>query len=285
LSTQPGSWPILSTQIPDDTTPIRDAIISGSLIAVSDGSCKDTYGTAAWILYAAPFYLSGQVVCPGAAKDQNSYRSEIAGLLAILNMVDALVSFYNIPAGSIKVACDVLSALNRVFSDISTLSIDEPCFYLLVSARHLRLSSPLLWKHRHVKGHQDAATPKEQLDIYSRLNIKMDLRAKEHFQVAQCTPRHYFTINEPWSLWFSGLKINDKLDDSIYEIAHSAQAREYWQTKRDLPDVIFDDIHWTALHQARKSAPLQTTTFITKHSVGMCGVGTFLGKEGLAGMP
>jgi hypothetical protein len=195
-------------------------------------------------------------------------------------MADVLVSFYIISAGSIEVACDGLSALHQVVSDVSTLSIDEPCYDLLVCARHLRLFSPLSWKYHHVKGHQDAATPTEQLDISSRLNIEMDLQAKEHLQVAQRNPRHYCTINEPWSLWFSGLKINNKLDDSIYEITHSAQAREYWQRKRDLPEVIFDDIHWTALHQARKSAPLQTTTFITKHSVGMCGVGKFMVRWG-----
>jgi hypothetical protein len=98
----------------------------------------ETYRTAAWTLYAPPVRLSGEVICPGSAKDKNSYRSEIAGLLSILTIVSAFTSFYHIESGSVKVACDGLSALNRVFSTASNPSIDEPCYDLLVCARQLR---------------------------------------------------------------------------------------------------------------------------------------------------
>jgi hypothetical protein len=97
----------------------------------------ETYRTAAWTLYAPPVRLSGEVICPGSAKDKNSYRSEIAGLLSILTIVSAFTSFYHIESGSVEVACDGLSALNREFSTASNPSIDEPCYDLLVCARQL----------------------------------------------------------------------------------------------------------------------------------------------------
>jgi hypothetical protein len=114
--------------LPEDCSPIRDAILQGSLIAVSDGSYQETYGTAAWILQAPEHRILGQAICPGTADDQNSYRSEIAGLLAILHIIDALVTFYHITYGSIEVACDGLSALNKVFSTALAISVDDPCY-------------------------------------------------------------------------------------------------------------------------------------------------------------
>jgi hypothetical protein len=98
----------------------------------------ETYGTAAWTPDVPTARLSGEVICPGSTEDQNSYRSEIAGLLLILTIVSAFTSFYHIESGSVKVACDGLSALNRVFSTASNPSIDEPCYDLLVCARQLR---------------------------------------------------------------------------------------------------------------------------------------------------
>jgi hypothetical protein len=88
-------------------------------------------------------------------------------------------------------------------------------------------SSPLTWKHCHVKGYQDRHSPSSPVDIYSRLNIEMDFAAKQHLQVARCTPRHYYTIHEPWSIWSYGIKLNGPLDDRLYEIAHAATARAY----------------------------------------------------------
>jgi hypothetical protein len=104
----------------------------------------------------------------------------------------------------------------------------------------------------------------------------MDAAAKQYLQVASSSARHHYTANEPWSIRFLGIKLTSPLDDTIYDIVHATQARAYWQNRRDLPDVVFEDINWTAYQGARLSSPLHTNTFITKHSVGMCGVGKFM---------
>jgi hypothetical protein len=52
---------------------------------------------------------------------------------------------------------------------------------------------PLIWKPRHVKGHQDSLSYGRNLDIYAQLNVEMDATA----------------------LWFSGKKLIGNLDNII----------------------------------------------------------------------
>jgi hypothetical protein len=184
---------------------------TGLIVAVSDGSYSNFYGTAAWVLQGTSSRCTGQVICPGSAADQNSYKSEVSGLLSILTMVDQFVKFFNIDQGSLEVACDGESALNQIFSYVPITNINEPCFDLLFIDRQLWQNSPLKWITRHVKGHQDANSPEQALDIYSKLNIEMDATAKSFMSSVLTWPRHFYTINEPWSLWVDQCKVTSDL--------------------------------------------------------------------------
>lgn len=67
---------------------------TGSARAVSDGSLKDSYGTAAGVLSVTEddneqlLFVNS---VPGLHSDQNSYRSELAGILGIL-LIEVLTS-------------------------------------------------------------------------------------------------------------------------------------------------------------------------------------------------
>jgi hypothetical protein len=74
---------------------------------------------------------------------------------------------------------------------------------------------PLIWKPRHVKGHQDSLSYGRNLDIYAQLNVEMDATAKRHMSLAKMSPWHHYTSHEPWSLWFSGKKLIGNLDNII----------------------------------------------------------------------
>jgi hypothetical protein len=126
-------------------------------------------------------------------------------------MVDQFVKFFNIDQGSLEVACDGESALNQIFSYVPITNINEPCFDLLFIDRQLWQNSPLKWITRHVKGHQDANSPEQALDIYSKLNIEMDATAKSFMSSVLTWPRHFYTINEPWSLWVDQCKVTSDL--------------------------------------------------------------------------
>ena len=56
--------------------------------------------------------LSGKNVVPGWESDQEAYRSEAAGLYAIVSMLEILCDHHTITSGHIEVGCDGESALN-----------------------------------------------------------------------------------------------------------------------------------------------------------------------------
>jgi hypothetical protein len=85
------------------------------LQGVSDGSFKDRFGTAAFILVSPDdptLYIKGMVITPGRPEDQNAYRSELAGMIYAITVIQwAVQKFYRLQSGQIEVACDGRSAL------------------------------------------------------------------------------------------------------------------------------------------------------------------------------
>ncbi len=59
-------------------------LLCNGIKAVSDGSAKDSQGSAAWILLSAFGSLSGGFRIPGEPTVQDSYRAELGGPLASL---------------------------------------------------------------------------------------------------------------------------------------------------------------------------------------------------------
>ncbi len=66
------------------------------------------------------------------------------------------------------------------------------------------------------------------------------------------------------------------IQTSIYEIVHSAEARAYWEQKEKIVNPLFDWVQWDAVGQAMQSTPRTRRVFVSKHTVGMCGVGKYL---------
>ncbi len=156
-------------------------------------------------------------------------------------------------------------------------NIFDPCFDLISTAQQLWRHSPLHWKTHHIIGHQDEG-PSVNLDIYAKLNIEMDEMAKMHLRTAQQSPRHFFTINEPWSVWVDNYKLTSELDKVLYELVHAPLARSYWANKQQIDEEVIQDVNWPAIGKAADSSPLSKHIFIMKHSAGMCGVGKFMAR-------
>ncbi len=74
-----------------------------------------------------------------------------------------ICKYYHIN-GNIEFGCDGLSAINRAFSYVSLISVDEPSYDILAAIRHLWAYSPIQWKIRHAEGHQDDHCTFESLD-------------------------------------------------------------------------------------------------------------------------
>jgi hypothetical protein len=144
----------------DDGSILAQAIQEGEAIAISDRSFHDQYGTAAWVLEGCVSIgrAIGANVVSGTAKDQSAYRSELAGIFSILVFAKKMCEFFQITSRAIELCCDGQSALDNAFNFVSLIQLEDPNYDLLQAIRTLWASSPLTWKFRHVRGHQDDHT-------------------------------------------------------------------------------------------------------------------------------
>jgi hypothetical protein len=126
-------------------------------MAVSDGSYKDLFGTAAWTIGTddTEHIISGRAICPGGPEAQSAYRSELTGLYSILAILHQVCLYFDVPEGNVQIGCDGLSALQNAFEKGPLLSTDYPDYDLLGAIYHLRKISKVTWTHRHIRGHQD----------------------------------------------------------------------------------------------------------------------------------
>lgn len=278
-SSKPGErWCFDRIELSDDGFTLAKAIKQGDAIVISNGSFKEQFGTASWELEggSSDGRIMGVVTAPGTWKDQSTYRSELTGIYSIMVCVKNLCEFYNITAGSIELGCDGQSALDKAFNYVALIKVEDSNYDLLASIRNLWANSPIQWKFRYIKGHQDDVQSWDQLDRWAKLNIEMDLRAKDHIKIAMISSRHYTLIGKPWSLWSQGEKILTGFTDTIYDLVHAEAAKEYWTRKDKLTQATIDSVNWELIEIAMNESRCSRRVFISKHSSGMCGVGKFM---------
>jgi hypothetical protein len=228
--------------------------LTGNIKAISDGSFKDTWGTAAWTIGITEHeqYISRRVVCPGGADAHSSYLSELTGLYVILAIMNHFCEYYQIDDGSIEIGCDGLSALQTSFDQGLNLLSDIPDYDLIGAIYHMRKTSKVLWSYRHVKGHQDDEG--SDLDDWEKQNVKMDAWAKQHLSVASTTPRHYNILGEPWQLWVDGRKVTSKIQECTYSAVHRPESEQFWSREVERSDNL-SLMDWPSIGHAMKKSP------------------------------
>jgi hypothetical protein len=130
----------------------------GKAIALSDGSFKDGFGTSALVIEAedSEDNIIAVNVIPGNTDDQGSYRSELAGIFGQVIMVNTICKVHGITQGEIECGCDGEGAINKVFSKEDEANTTDGSQFDLLSAIQAAIkASPILWKFRHIKWHQD----------------------------------------------------------------------------------------------------------------------------------
>jgi len=243
---------------------------------VCDGSYKDTFGTAAWVLLEeeSGAFITGCALCPGAARDRSSYRSELAGLYSVLTVTRKLCKYFDIQEGGISIGCDRLLALDTSLYKEPVSGADVSNYDLVAAIYATRKRLPIIvWPH-FVKGHQDKMM--EPLDTWAQLNIQMDAMAKQHMQVAISAPRHYSIEGEPWQLWVRDYKLTHSITPNIYALMHDEEGASYWESKREVKEGATSLIDWENIGTAMKGVTRSCRVFISKHTSGMCGVGKFM---------
>ena len=223
-------WATATLEIPeDDCATLSEALREGTALAVSDGSFKDSFGTSAFVLEGkdGTHRLTGANVVPGHPDDQSAYRSEIAGVCAILQVLLMICQLFNITEGEVEIGLDGEAAMDRISGPY-----DPHCnardFDLLTHVRALLKELPVTCTFSHIKGHQDDIEGQE-LDRRARLNIEMDSRAKAHWALhspAGSPPNHKFS-REPISVSITGRKLSRFHFESLYNEVYMPVTRAY----------------------------------------------------------
>jgi hypothetical protein len=281
---QRDHWAVQSLDCPGHGIDIARALIQGNAIAICDGSYKDHFGTAGFVLQRwdqQQRRILGANVTPGHASDQNPYRSEIGGIFAIVVVVEALVALYDIKEGAIEVACDCESGLIAIF-DHHYDTPGQPHHDLIHEIRRKIASSPITWNHRHVRGHQDKHVPFHLLDMWGQLNVEMDSLAKAFWNEHSSTTQPVYPPNTSgWSIWTDNRKLSTWDRNQLYDHAQSTDILQHWSERRHLPPQLIRSIDWEASENAIKRLGLNKSLWIPKWLAGFAPVGKVLKRYNL----
>jgi hypothetical protein len=239
--------------------------------AVSDGSSKDGFGSAAWIIVFFDGVLSAGFKVPGNPEDQDSYRSEMSGLHAIVSIIRSATRIFHLSKVHAHIACDGESALKRAFYNSRPSGFRDSHWDLLTLLQQQVKGMPQLrLEWHHVAGHQDNVVDAD-LDIWARWNISMDLRAKE------CREATGEAIQFPgndtlWSVEIEGKKLVQKTVEALRYHCTSRNAVNYWFQSGKIGSALPEEITWASTGEAMKESTLERRKFVTKHSSGWCAV-------------
>jgi hypothetical protein len=129
----------------DEGLLIADMLARGTCKALADGSYKDGLGTASVVIFSfdSPLRVRTDVTSPGWDLNQNAHRSELAGVYAAVQLVNAIAQYHHVSSGSVEFGCDCTNALSRSFSPDLQVNPTVPHFDLVYAIRRVLLVATL----------------------------------------------------------------------------------------------------------------------------------------------
>jgi hypothetical protein len=277
-------WTISKLHCFENGRAIATALRHGTAVAVCDGSYKERFGTAGFVIQDkdnTTTRISGAHVTPGHPEEMDPYRSELGGILAIVVVTEAIATLHDIQEGTIELGCDCKSGLTSVFEHVYDTP-KQPHYDLIHDIRRKIADSKLIWKFRHVRGHQDDHVSYHSLDMWGRLNVEMDTLAKAYWNETHAdTPPFYALSNSGWSLWIGRRKLSSWDRQALYNHAKSLEILDHWSARRSIPRQAIRSIDWEAGQLAIKQLGLHKSLWIPKWIAGFAPVGKVLARNHL----
>ena len=213
---------------------------------------------------------------------QCPHRSELSGLIGAVQHINLICQQHNIQQGYIELGCDGLEAYKVATRHHFRPSCNIGHFDLASTLHRLIQNSQMTWTFRHVKGHQDDTVDIQSIDIWGRLNMVADAKAKvalwEHItegnqptqytSISNALPALYTKFGQDNTMIVSNLKKRLRHHISTHTIL------QYWEENNK--QVYHENSDMAAFHHAAKNIPLHLQRWITKWSCGICGVGKWL---------
>lgn len=264
-------WTLDTCTIPaDDGKALAQLIREGAAIGLSDGSYKQQYGTAGFILYSNTPDCSfvGMLPCLGPFHQHDAYRSELSGLLALVTALQAICSFHNISHGGVVIGCDNDNALERCFDPDWYIDASTENWDIIKSVRHTVSNLPIAITMQKVAGHRDDTVDWSELNLFEQLNVQCDSMAKLYWQDTFPLAHPIIIHNLPgegWSVHIQGTKVVQHLNNTLYEYCSTPLILQTWRITRNLDAITTSEINWEALGKAMTRVPRSRRIFVTKH--------------------
>ena len=289
LSDVPASlrWSVERCRVPQEGCTIATAIQNNEAVAVSDASLKECFGTTAYVL-EGPNSINralGVNVVPGPIKDGDSYRCELAGLIGMITLINAICKRHQISQGSVNLACDNQSTL-YVFEPDFIPDPSKNSFDLVNCLWHLIKECPVCLLPEHVEGHKIDTTSRENLTRMEILNDEMDAMAKEIWKIIKQSghsmkPPQLQVYKEGWSIWqrSTSTKLHSPHPSVLHPILADQAALDYWtkphtvQPTPRLSQQAVRLVDWDACGEAMKQLNPGRRRWTTKNASENCGVG------------
>ena len=273
LPMQPHSWSGLQVHSPSDLNILLQGIRTGTAVAVTDGSFKDSLGTAAFTLQPGLDHETDDNafvmvnLTPGAPIDMDAYRAELGGIFGIIDLANQLCQEHQIISGTITIGCDCASALTNITRH-TPLGSHSPHHDLLSGIRFLISVSPLTWIFHHVRGHQDDHIAYSMLDRWARLNIDMDLLAKMYWQTlsTQLHPPPPFSLQPfpgQWSIWYNDYRLPSWTTKRAQSLFHRGPSELFW-TRRLKCEHVYTTLDWSCAALALRRTAIHQRLWIPK---------------------
>jgi hypothetical protein len=263
-------WVLHDNIIPADSGyALARQIYSSAVLCIADGSFKNGYGTAAFILDANNENNSwtGVVPCYGHPSFHDAYRSELTGLLAITSILQVICDRFDLHSGIVHIGCDNDSALARCLDEDWMCNSPTENWDIIQATRHAISSLPISLFPIQVTGHLDKHTKYEDLLRKEQLNVNCDTLAKLWWKQTYDTQtiQQGRLPGECLEIKLQGIAIKQHLEEAIFAHCSQPAIMTTWHQRRHINIQQQQDIDWALIHKAMKRIPHARRLFITKH--------------------
>ncbi len=264
-------WAFATIKFMVPLSTIADYIRHNLAEFATDGSSDEGKSTSGFIMFIdEDDLLEGGNYVPGRECDQNSFRGEGAGLLAVTLLLEYICDRFNITSGIVTIYCDSSSALKKAFG-YDLISSAEPSNDIYKRIRTSIAACPLQIKGQWIKGHQDRKTPYTDLDAAGKANCRVDKVAGEFMKQHPGNSnieKHFPPTN--WEVSINGEAIYSGLKNTLYHHCTAPAIRKYWAEKHYFANKPIGGIDWNAFESAAGRAPSKQQTVPTRTDNESC---------------
>ena len=279
--------------LPTDSTPISEiakdkfmtAVQQGVGFIVADGSYKTGRSSAAVIFQHQKMneYTEKNnvyaVIIPGHKDEQSSYKGESGGILTGLAYANRLLRLGGITEGKCIIGCDNKGALDASFG-WKTPNPNWTCFDLVSEIRNQLRTSPISWKKKHIKGHQDENKTFPELAAEAQANVIVDRKAKDELALGKIPQEGLPQKEDMWLLTCLGHRITGNMEHRLRYYMQETDSRLWWMRKVEFPEEYQDKISWPVYHGYRHTTPKWRNTWSVKFGADILPTRTNLVRRG-----